>query len=92
MGQLKFVESGTFRHVARPMDAGDTSVLVGRVVSLRGDYWRIVGAAPNPNRPDDLMVFVERTSLPSTAPAPAVKRRSLRRSTMPPAADDPMLD
>jgi len=56
------LEAGTFREVARPADG--VAAALGDVITLAGARWRVVGTAPNPNRPGERLVFVERVDPP----------------------------
>ena len=67
MAASKFLENGTFREVARAADAGDAEVALGAVVVLGGVRWCVVGTAPNPNRPGERLVFVERADPPPSS-------------------------
>jgi len=58
--RVKFIESGTFREILAPVEGDSVEVTLGAKITLLGEGWRIVGVIPNPNRPDDRLVFVER--------------------------------
>ena len=75
MGELKFVESGTFRQVARRTDSEITPPQVGRVIELAGARWRVVGTALNPNRSNCQLAFVEFVSTSDAAGKVAGDRR-----------------
>jgi len=64
MAASKFLEAGTFREVARAADGSGVDAALGDVLTLGDVRWRVVGTAPNPNRPGDRLVFVERVDPP----------------------------
>jgi hypothetical protein len=57
---LKFLELDSFREISPPTDLDDADAMRGTVIVLNGEEWHVVGSAPNPNRPGDRLVFVER--------------------------------
>jgi hypothetical protein len=60
MGRPKFVEYGSFREVLSPTPVTTSDIRIGTRIVLASVDWRIVGSAPNPHRPGDRLVFVER--------------------------------
>jgi hypothetical protein len=64
MSKSKFLRPGSFREIAPPADEDDVDVVIGAIVLLDGERWCIIGIAPNPYRPDERLVFVERVASP----------------------------
>jgi hypothetical protein len=67
MAASKFLEYRTLREVARAADDDAVEAALGDVLVLGDARWRVVGTAPNPNRPGERLVFVERVDRPPTA-------------------------
>ena len=66
MNRSKFLRPDSFREIGPPADAEGVDVAIGATVVLDGERWCIVGIAPNPHRPGERLVFVERVAPPRT--------------------------
>jgi len=64
MSKSKFLKPNSFREIAPPADEDGIDVAIGAMVLLDGDRWCIIGIAPNPYRPGERLVFVERVASP----------------------------
>ena len=56
----KLVEVETFRTLRAPDGLDVRTLLLGTLVEVGNDIWRIAGKAENPHRRGETLVFVER--------------------------------